>query len=240
MIVSTKAIVLSKIKYKDHDLIIKCYTEKFGVISYLVRNALKTKKGKFKAAYFQPLSLLEIQADHKDSRSLQYLRDIKLFVYYNTLHTNVVKSTIAMFISEILSNILKEEEENKLLYSFLETTMIWFDQTSTNTNFHLLFLTELTKYLGFYPEVSNTTNARYFSLEEGKFQAKKHNIYSIEGENLTILKQLLGIKFDDTKMLQITSSQKREFLNMILLYFKLHLDGFKHPKSLSILNQVFS
>lgn len=240
MIVSTKAIVLSKIKYKDHDLIIKCYTEKFGVISYLVRNALKTKKGKFKAAYFQPLSLLEIQADHKDSRSLQYLKDIKLFVYYNTLHTNVVKSTIAMFISEILSNILKEEEENKLLYSFLETTMIWFDQTSTNTNFHLLFLIELTKYLGFYPEVSNTTNARYFNLEEGKFQAKKHNIYSIDGENLTILKQLLGIKFDDTKMLQITSSQKREFLNMILLYFKLHLDGFKHPKSLSILNQVFS
>lgn len=240
MIVSTKAIVLSKIKYKDHDLIIKCYTEKFGVISYLVRNALKTKKGKFKAAYFQPLSLLEIQADHKDSRSLQYLRDIKLFVYYNTLHTNVVKSTIAMFISEILSNILKEEEENKLLYSFLETTMIWFDQTSTNTNFHLLFLIELTKYLGFYPEVSNTINARYFNLEEGKFQAKKHNIYSIDGENLTILKQLLGIKFDDTKMLQITSSQKREFLNMILLYFKLHLDGFKHPKSLSILNQVFS
>ena len=240
MIVSTKAIVLSKIKYKDHDLIIKCYTEKFGVISYLVRNALKTKKGKFKPAYFQPLSLLEIQADHKDNRSLQYLRDIRLHVYYNSLHTNVVKGTIAMFIAEVLNNILKEEEENKALYSFLETTLIWFDETSTNTNFHLLFLTEITKYLGFYPETSNTLNARYFNLEEGRFQEHKDNIYCIEGENLTILKQLLGIKFDDTKMLQITSSQKREFLNMILLYFKLHLDGFKHPKSLSILNQVFS
>jgi len=118
MIISTKAIVLSKIKYKDHDLIIKCYTEKFGVITYLVKNALKTKKGKFKAAYFQPLSLLEIEADHKENRSLNYLRDIKLQIYYSSLHTNVIKSTIAMFLSEVLSSILIEEEKNEALYSF--------------------------------------------------------------------------------------------------------------------------
>ena len=68
MLVSTKAIVLSKLKYKDHDLIVKCYTEKFGVKSYLLRNILKSKKGKFKPAYFQLLTLLEIQADHKNNR----------------------------------------------------------------------------------------------------------------------------------------------------------------------------
>lgn len=240
MIVTTKAIVLSKIKYKDHDLIIKCYTENFGVITYLVRNALKTRKGKFKSAYFQPLSLLEIEADHKESRSLQYLRDIKLHAYYSSLHTNVIKSSTAMFLSEVLSNILVEEEKNETLYSFLETTMIWFDETETNTNFHLLFLTKLTKYLGFYPESPKIGNSTYFNLEEGKFQNTKTNIYCITGNNLTILKQCLGIKFDDSKSLEISSSQKRDFLSMILLYFKLHLDGFKHPKSISILNQVFN
>jgi len=240
MIVSTKAIVLSKIKYKDHDLIIKCYTQNFGVISYLVKHALKTRKGKFKSAYFQPLSLLEIEADHKENRSLQYLRDIKLHVYYNSLHTNVIKSTIAMFLSEVLSSILIEEEQNETLYSFLETTMIWFDETKTNTNFHLLFLTQLTKYLGFYPESFKTTTHKYFNLEEGKFQSTKTNMYCITGDNLTILKKFLGIKFDDSKSLEITSAQKRDFLSMILLYFKLHLDGFKDPRSISILNQVFS
>ena len=140
MLVSTKAIVLSKFRYKDHDLIVKCYTEKFGVKSYLLKNALNNKKGKFKPAYFQVLTVLEIQADHKEKRSLQYLRDIKLQYNYTTLHTNVIKSAIVMFLSEILINILKEEEENKLLYSFLETSLIWFDENETNTNFHLLFL----------------------------------------------------------------------------------------------------
>ena len=77
-------------------------------------------------------------------------------------------------------------------------------------------------------------------MEEGKFQVTKTNPNCVSGDNLTILKQLLGTKFDDSKLLEITSSQKREFLSMILLYFKLHLDGFKHPKSVAILNQVFS
>lgn len=239
MLVSTKAIVLSKLKYKDYDLIIKCYTEGFGVVSYLVKNALKTKKGKFKPAYFQPLTLLEIEADHKDNRSLQYFKDIKLHFNYSTLHSNVIKSTMVMFLSEVTTNILREEEQNLALYNFLETTLIWFDESETNTNFHLIFLIELTKYLGFYPEPP-TNEAKYFNLEAGKFQPKKSNIYCVSGEYLIILKQLLGIKFDASKTLEIKSKQKREFLNMILLYFKLHLDGFKQPKSVIILNQVFN
>lgn len=239
MLVSTKAIVLSKIRYKDYDLIIKCYTKAFGVTTYLVKNVLKTKKGKFKPAYFQPLSILDIEADHKDNRSLQYFKEVKLHFNYNSLHSNVKKGAIIMFLSEILSQILKEEEQNLELYNFLETTFIWFDESDTNTNFHLIFLIELTKYLGFYPETPKQT-ATHFNLEDGTFQWNKTGTYCISGNNLMFLKQLLGIKFDESKSLVISANQKREFLNMILLYFKLHLDGFKQPKSVTILNQVFN
>ena len=239
MLVSTKAIVLSKLKYKDHDLIVKCYCKEFGVVSYLVRGALKIKKGKLRAAYFQPLSILELEADHKEGRSLQYIKEIKLHVNYISLHTNVVKSTIVMFLSEVLSGILKEEEENHALYDYLEASIMWFDHSEINTNFHLIFLLELSKYLGFYPEAPQS-QAQYFNLEDGKFQTKETGIYCVTGENLTFLKQLLGTKFDRSKSIVIGSKQKREVLNMILLYFKLHLDGFKQPKSVAILNQVFS
>lgn len=239
MLVSTKAIVLSKLKYKDYDLIVKCYTEKFGVKTYLLKRILKTKKGKFKPAYFQLLTILELQAEHKDNRSLQYLKDIKLQYNYKTLHTNVVKSAIIMFLSEILSNILKEEEENLALYNFIETSLIWFDENETNTIFHLLFLIKLTKYLGFYPD-TNIRETNFFNLEEGRFQHNKTNLYCISGNNLVFLKELLGIKFDVYNNLDINSNQKRELLDMILLYFKLHLDGFKTPKSRTVLNQVFN
>jgi len=239
MLVSTKAIVLSKIRYKDHDLIVKCYTKDFGISTYLIKNVLKTKKGKFKPAYFQPLSILDIEVDYKNNRSLQYFKDVKLHFNYSTLHNNVIKSAIIMFLSEILSTTLNEEEQNLALYNFLETTFIWFDQNGFNANFHLIFLIKFTKYLGFYPGLPQKED-KYFNLEEGKFQLIKTGRHCVSRDNLNLLKQLLGIKFDESKLLVINSNQKREFLNMILLYFKLHLDGFKQPKSVIILNQVFN
>jgi len=238
MYVSTKAIVLSKIKYKDNDLIVKCYTQDFGLKSYLIKNVFRSKKGKIRPAHFQLFSLLEIEGDHKPNRSLQYIRDLKRYDNTNSLDTNIIKTTIVLFLSEVLSNILKEEESNLELFQFLETSIKWFDTQELYTNFHLIFLIELTKYLGFYPGISNL-NAQYFDLEQGRFQDHIDTSYAISGENLTVLKQLLGIKFDDTKKIRVSSSQKRELLNMILLYFKLHLTAFKQPKSLAILNQVF-
>ena len=44
MIIPTKAIVISKIKYKDNDLIVKCYTQAHGIVSFMVKGALSSKK----------------------------------------------------------------------------------------------------------------------------------------------------------------------------------------------------
>jgi len=238
MQVSTKVIVVSKLRYKDHDLIVKCYTEQFGIQSYLLKNALKTRKGKFKPAYFQPLTMINIEAEHKDNRSLQYLKDIKIENNFESIHSNIIKSTIAMFLAEVLANVLREEEKNTSLFHYLETALIWFDENKTDTNFHLFFLIELTKYLGCYPD-TNQSDKSYFNLEDGKFYDQKSGKYYIDGENLTLLKQLLGIKFDVDKSKIFKPTQKLDFLNTILLYLELHIDGFKQPKSVAVLNQIF-
>ena len=168
MHVTTKAIVLSKLKYKDYDLIVKCYTEAFGIQSYLLRNIFKTKKGKLKPAYFQLFSLLELEADHKPNRSLQYIKEVKRYEVTTTIDTDIIKTTIVLFLSEILTSVITEEEPHSELYQYLETSIKWFDVHETYSNFHLIFLIELTKYLGFYPEITDT-NTTYFDLEQGKF-----------------------------------------------------------------------
>ncbi len=156
MLISTKAIVISKLKYRDNDLIVKCYTEHFGVQSYLLRGVLKSKKGKLRTAYFQLLSQLEIIINYRQKRSLQSLNEVKPLTIYNSIHSNVSKSAIVMFLAEVLSTILKEEENNESLYSYLETTLLWLDANDEVSNFHLLFLLNLSKYLGFYPDLSNS------------------------------------------------------------------------------------
>ncbi|GAA3600270.1 DNA repair protein RecO [Flavivirga amylovorans] len=239
MLITTNAIVLSKLKYRDNDLIVRCYTEQLGVVSFLLRGVLKSKKGSSKAAYFQLLSQLQLVLLYKNNRSLQTIKETKLNSIYTSLHSNVLKSSIVMFLSEVLSNTLKEEEKNEALYSYIETTLLWLDTHSEYSNFHLLFLLNLTRYLGFYPDTKNIDYPS-FNLNEGKFQIKSQDRYSISGENLTLLKQLLGTTFDALSTVQINARQRQSFLSMILLYFELHLGSFNIPKSLQIFNQVFN
>ncbi|RIA08369.1 DNA replication and repair protein RecO [Flavobacteriaceae bacterium MAR_2010_72] len=239
MLIKTNAIVLSKLKYRDNDLIVKCYTKQKGVVSYIVRGAFKTQKGSAKAVYFQPLSQLQFDGNYKENRSLQSISEVKLDSLYQTLHTNILKSAIAMFLSEVLSTVLQEEEQNEALFSYLEHTFNWLDHETEFSNFHLLFLLNLTKYLGFYPDTQNMDQS-FFNLSNGLFEPQKQDMYSISGENLTILKQLLGTNFDAIHTVKLNSKQRQSFLNMLLLYFELHLGDFRKPKSLQIFNQVFN
>ena len=154
MLIKNKSIVLSKLKYRDNDLIIRCYTLQRGTVNYLARGVLKNKSSASKAVYFQPLSQLEIEESYKPNQSLQSFKEVKLSYLYNTLHSNIYKGSIVMFLSEILSTVLKEEEPNEKLFSFLEASLQYLDNEESYSNFHLLFLLKLTKFLGIQPETS--------------------------------------------------------------------------------------
>lgn len=234
----TKALVLSQLKYKDNDLIVKCYTLEHGVLSFIVRGILKSKKKKLKPAYFLPLSQLEIDFNYTPKKSLFYFKEVKPYFIYNGLQLLIVKSTVSMFLSEILSIVLNEEEKNEALFSYLETTLQWFDMETDCANFHLLFLLKLTKYLGFYPDTQNIAYNN-FNLADGCFELKNSSKNNVADKNLTLLKSMLGTTFDDLNTLKISTVQRQSLLNVILKYFELHLDGFRQPKSLQILNQVF-
>ncbi|QXP80367.1 MULTISPECIES: DNA repair protein RecO [Winogradskyella] len=238
MLSKNNSIVLSKLKFRDHDLIVKCYTEQRGVVSYLLRGVLKSKKGLSKTVYYQVLSQLQLDETYKPNQSLHYIKDVKFNYIYKTLHTNIYKSSIVLFLSEILSNVLKEEEKNEDLFGFIAAALQYLDNEDQFSNFHLLFLLKLTRYLGFQPENINN-NYPFFNLESGIFEATNHGIYSVSGENLILLKRLLGTNFDALNTVKINATQRQTFLNMLLHYFELQLGSFKKPKSLQILNEVF-
>jgi DNA repair protein RecO (recombination protein O) len=117
MLVKTKAIVLSSLRYQDKSLIVKCFTESDGLKSYYVRDAFTSKKSSQKTVYFRPLTILEIEASHKNKGTLEYFKEVKLAYPYFSISTDIVKTTIAIFISEMLHHSIKEEEKNQSLYS---------------------------------------------------------------------------------------------------------------------------
>lgn len=237
MLVSTKAIVLSTIKFKDSSLIVKCYTQE-GIKSYLLKGILSAKKAKIKPAYFQLFTLLEIVANHNNKGRLNYIKEANVYHPFHSLNTNIYKSTIVLFLSEILTNVLKEEEENELLFQYIEDSLIWLESNNETANFHLLFLLNLTKYLGFYPK-KNFENTHFFNLQEGVFTSNKPISNYIVGHNLIILKSIIGINFDAINTLKIRATDRQSFLIFLFDYFALHLPEFRKPNSFAVLKTVF-
>jgi DNA repair protein RecO (recombination protein O) len=237
MLVKTKAIVLSSLKFQEKSLIVKCFTLSDGLKSYYVRDAFSSKKGNQKIAYFQPLTLLEIEAVHKNKGTLENFKEIKISSPFHSIHSDVVKSTIVMFVSEILHHSIQEEEKNESLFVFLETALNWLDNHDEIANFHLILLLETTKYLGFYPDVSDV-ELKFFEMTEGIF-SPFHAISSLTEHETNLFRKLIDLKFDnDQKMFHVI--ERQILLKILIDYYSFHLDGFKKPKSLEVLKEVFA
>ncbi|MBT8262025.1 MAG: DNA repair protein RecO [Bacteroidia bacterium] len=239
MVVTTNAIVFSSIKYAEADLIVSCFTESSGLKSYLLRSVLKSRKGKVRASYFQPLTQLEITAVHRNKGTLERIREVKLIEPYKSLHTNVIKGTVVMFLAELLKTCIQEEEPNPPLFEYLQQSLVWLDSHDSIANFHILFLLKLSAYLGFYPDES-TLDKKYFNLEEGLFEDFPGGMTSEEGPHVEAFKGFFGIDFDALTRIKLAKTERSDVLNLILLYYKLHLQAYKNPKSLLVLNQLFN
>ena len=200
---------------------------------------LLQKEGKLKAAYFLPLMQLDIVANHKNKGTLESIREVKVANPYSSLHTDIVKNSLVLFLAEMLGNSIQEYEQDVALFNYLEYSLLWLDEHEVYPNFHVLFLLNMTKYLGFYPDTSSICHLPYFDLQEGSFSTSPTLNPMVQGENLTAFKLLLGINFDALPTIKIRKAQRRELLKTVILYFQLHLHGFRKPKSLEVLNAVF-
>jgi DNA repair protein RecO (recombination protein O) len=182
---------------------------------------------------------LEVVAYHKNKGTMENIREVRVNYHYESLHTNITKNAMTLFLAEMLSNSIFEEEENQELFQFIEASLQWLDTHNEISNFHLYFLLRLTKYLGFFPQ-RDETDAPYFDLMAGEFVQTTTLNPMLYGENLNYFKAFLGIKFDELHSVKMKKVNRQELLKSLILYFELHLQGFRKPKSLAVLNEVFS
>ena len=145
---------------------------------------------------------------------------------------------MAQFLAETLKNAIIEEEANPSLYVFLETAFHWLDSHDEISNFHLIFLINLTKYLGFFPNEDHS-DALYFNLETGCFDSIMPKEKHIDDDQLVLFKKILGMNFGGILVHKLNRTKRRELLETLIQYFELHLLGFSKPKSLQILNEIF-
>ena len=158
---------------------------------------------------------------------------------YQTIPFQMDKIAVVLFLSEVLSSTLREEEANSSLFNYLASSLSWFDMQDDVANFHILFLLSLTKHLGFFPDVRDQ-NHPYFDMGNGCFSAQK-SIQQIDSpRTISVFKSFLGTTFDNLSEVLVSSTERKELLELLMQYYQVHLQGFSRPKSLNILHEIFS
>lgn len=240
MIHKLKAIVLHSIKYKENSSIVYLYTDGFGRQTYLI-NGLRSGKSKAKASFFHPLFLLDIEAYHNPKSDIQRLKEFQLSVPLQNMPFTLTKSSLALFISELLYKVVREEDSNTELFDFLYHSILMLDELDEGiANFHLHFLAQLSKYLGFYPNITKQEDAAYFDIKTGEFciLRPRHPLF-FSTENTQLLSKLMNLPVSQLSQLEMNRYQRFSFLNSMMEFYGFHFENLSQLRSLQVLNEVF-
>jgi DNA repair protein RecO (recombination protein O) len=222
----TEVVVLSSIKYRDTSLIVNVFAKSMGNMTFIV-NGVRSVKSKMKASLFQPCQLLDIVFYENKKGDLHRLSECKSTFAYSSIPFDVAKSSIVLFLSEILNKSLKSEGENESLFEFIKHAFIFLDQSVVPaSNFHLRFLLKMSVYLGFGAD----------QIQETVQQIEQQSNKYVSDRNVVILEDLMNSDYGQE--LDISKQERAEILDLILAFYRLHLDSLIEVKSLAVLREV--
>ena len=237
----SEGIVLHSLKYGDTGRIVTVYTEGFGRCSFLLQG-LHAKKSANKANLLQPIFLLEMEMDHRQGRTLQRARELRISHPYHTVPYDIVKSSQAIFLAEFLYKVLREEEARTELFQFLSHSFQILDLLQPGAaNFHLLFLLQLSRYMGFGPGNNYAIDRPFFDMASGSFSGIKpiHPNYLNAGES-KVFAEMLEVSYEESGRVVLTATLRNQLLLKIIDYYSLHLGITVQVKSLEVLHELFS
>jgi DNA repair protein RecO (recombination protein O) len=241
MLEKTRGIILNQIKYSDSGIIVRMYTRKFGRLSILIKGMRNRKAGKHNIL-FQPMFILDLEMYYKASREMQSIKEFSVsFTPYN-IYSDIRKSSVAIFIGEFLTSVLREESPHQEMFDYIEESIKYFDSCKEGfANFHIALLVGLSSFLGFQASPRTNNNYSFFDLRNGIFVPipPVHGFYANETVS-NILAGFYSASYDTAGIIPLTGAMRNELLETLLKYYSLHLPGLKKLNSLEVLKEVFT
>jgi DNA repair protein RecO (recombination protein O) len=245
MLQADVGIVFNHFNYSESSVILKVYTKEHGLVSVLKKGARK-KNSRTAAAAFQALSIVSIEYYYADKRDLFTAKSVELWKPFRSLHTNVLKSSILLFINEILYKTIQHQEANEPLYTFIENFLIGMDQADFNPNVHLWFIIKLTSFLGITPDIDGYKEGYVFELAEGGFRPVRNSREDSTPETASLIKEIMGMNFaavlgqtqESGTHMKIPTQLRRDTLQTLIEYYQIQLEGIKSINSHLVLKDL--
>lgn len=240
MLQKTRGIVLHQIKYSDSSVIVHIYTEESGRQVFLIKGA-RRKKSNVRINMFQPLYVLNLEIYYSHKREIQRIKEYNNIIPFVSIPYDIKKSTIAIFLGEMLYRFLLLAESDKNLFGYLYNSINYLDMTEENvSNFHLLFLIHLTKYLGFFPNDNYSKHSLFLDLKNGVFlhSIPNHSHY-LDKDESRLFNNLQKANFSEISLLKMSPASRTNLLYRLIEFYKLHQPFSGEIRSFQIMKEVF-
>lgn len=239
MLQKTRGIVLKVTHYSENSVVAQIFTEDLGLQSYLINGARKPK-AKIHINILQPLHLLELVVYYKDNNTLQRIKEAQQYPTLQRIPLDIVKSSLALFLNEVLYKVLKHQQPDPQLFHFIHQSILWLDETeSPLANFHLSFLMKLSKFLGFLPTV-NQDQKPFFDLIDGVFTGSlPAHQHILQEPHTTIFHNILTANYEVSHRFHMKHEDRIYLLQKIIDFYRLHTENFGEVNSLYILEEIF-
>lgn len=237
----TAGVVLRTVKYGDSSMIVDIYTATRGLLSFMVR-VPKSRKSGLKGVLFRPLSVLDLDFDYRQKASLQHVRDVRSAYTYVSLPYDPYKAAMALFLSEFLSRVLRHETANMALFTYIVYSLQWLDTAERSySNFHLVFIMRLTRFLGIYPNIEAYQKGDWFDILNACFvSAQPMHASYLAPQEAALIPLFIRMNYDTMRFLAMNRQQRNRYLEVLNDYYRLHVPEFPELKSLDVLKELFT
>ncbi|PTL32354.1 DNA repair protein RecO [Prevotella sp. oral taxon 376] len=241
MLIKSRAIVLHSLKFGDSQLIVDLLTAQVGRVSFICRLP-SSRKSRIKKPFFQPLSILNIEFDHRQNLKLQKFKNVAVAEPFASIPFDSYKLSISLFLAEFLAYATRGEQQDILLYNYIENSMLWLDGTRRSfSNFHLVFTMRLSRFIGFYPNLEDYEEGDFFDLRSGIFckMPPLHPDFIPPAEASRIV-LLMRMNYESMHLFRMSREERNRCVEWILTYYRLHIPNFPVLKSVAVLRELFS
>ena len=190
----------------------------------------------------QMMQIAEIEYFQNTNGGLNKLKSISSKITTTNIYYSVFKMNIAMLWGEILNILLKKEGKNERMYDYIEQSVEYLNYSEKDfSNFNLFFLFRLNTLLGFEIDTSTYQKGYLFDINGGAFIEKALNEIYIAGVNTAaIIYKLCTIRLEELVNIPLSGKSRSKLLDIILLYYSLHLNTNFNTKGIKVLREIFN
>lgn len=235
-----RGVVLGTIKYSDKHNIVHIYTDVHGRMAFAVPLG-NTHGSRRRNALLMPLSLVEMEGRVMPGRELATMRDLRSLQPLIDIHTDPVKNAVALFMGELLSHCIVEQERNETLFSFIEHSVLTLEtQQRGVANFHICFLYRLGEHLGIQPDIETYQPGAWFDMDGGVFSLHPAGVqHLMRPDEAAVIKLISRMSYSNLHLFRFNREQRNQVLDTILAYLRLHNSTLGTLRSPDVLKQLF-